>query len=67
MSTLKKTVKLEVGQNTFDVYELAEKAEKDYKKNNKESVKNFNVYIKPEDNKVYYTVNDDKFFGSVDM
>lgn len=63
----KKTVFVEVPAGQYDVDAVMDKALKDYKKDNKTAVKNINLYIKPEDRKAYYTVNDDQYSGSVDL
>lgn len=62
-----KKVVLEVPQNSYNVDEVADKALKALKKETKATIKDFNVYIKPEDGKAYYTANDNKFTGSIDI
>lgn len=63
----KKLVVLEVASNQYDVDKVTEKAIEDYKKNNKATLKDINVYIKPEDGKAYYTANGNKVNGAVDL
>lgn len=65
MASVKTNVKLEFQGATFDVKELEKKALNEAKKENK-NVDKLNLYIKPQDNKVYYTVND-SVSGNVDM
>lgn len=62
-----KKVVLEVASNQYDVDAVAKKALEDFKKNNKAAVKDIKVYVKPEDGKAYYVVNDGKYNGSVDL
>lgn len=63
----KKSVYVEVSTSKYDVEAVMKNAVKDYKKNNKEELKNINLYIKPEDGKAYYTANNNKISGSVDL
>ena len=65
MAAVKTNINLEFQGATFDVKELEKKAMDEAKKGNK-NIKKLNLYIKPQDNKVYYTVNDD-ISGNVDM
>ena len=58
---------LQVAEGDFDIDKVTEAAVKDYKKNNKEALKNINVYIKPEDKKAYYTANGDKITGNINL
>ena len=66
MATKTKIV-LEVPQGDYDVEAVTKKALEDAKKNNKGKIESFNVYIKPEENKAYYTANKDTITGSVDL
>lgn len=66
-STPKKAVYLEVYSQQYDMDKLMEKAVKDYKANNKAAIKDINLYVKPEDQKAYYTVNDGTVNGSIDL
>lgn len=63
----KKSVYVEVSTSKYDVDTVMKNAVKDFKKNNKVELKNINLYIKPEDGKAYYTANNDKVSGSVDL
>ncbi|MBE5895653.1 MAG: hypothetical protein IJZ00_03850 [Lachnospiraceae bacterium] len=63
----KKTVYLEVYSQQYDMEKVMAAAVKDYKKNNKEAMKDINLYVKPEDGKAYYTANGGKVNGSVDL
>lgn len=63
----KKSVYVEVSTSKYDVDAVMKAAVKDYKANNKTELKNINLYIKPEDGKAYYTANNDKVAGSVDL
>lgn len=65
--SVSKKVVLEVAGSQYDLDAITEKAVQDYKNNHKEAIKNFSVYVKPEDGKAYYTANDDKANGSVDL
>lgn len=63
----KTSVYVEVSTSKYDVDTVMKNAVKDFKKNNKVELKNINLYIKPEDGKAYYTANNDKVAGSVDL
>ena len=63
----KKAVYLEVNADQYDLDQVMDKAVKDYQKNNKAALKNIDLYVKPEDGKAYYVVNDGKVTGSVDL
>ncbi len=63
----KKSVYVEVSTSKYDVDAVMKAAVKDYKANNKVELKNINLYIKPEDGKAYYTANNNKMSGSVDL
>ena len=63
----KKAVYLEVNADQYDLDQVMDKAVKDYQKNNKAGLKNIDLYVKPEDGKAYYVVNDGKVTGSVDL
>lgn len=65
--TVAKKVVLEVGGNQYDINAVTEAAMADYKKTNKAAIQDFNVYIKPEDGKAYYTANKDKVAGNIDL
>lgn len=52
------TAIVQVGGQEFDIAEITEKAYKAYKTAHKrKSVTEFKVYVKPEENVAYYTVN----------
>lgn len=52
------TAIVQVGGRDFDIAEIKEKAYKAYKAEHKrKAVKEFTVYVKPEENVAYYTVN----------
>lgn len=52
------TAVVQIGGQEFDVADIAEKAYKAYKAEHKrKAVKEFKVYVKPEENVAYYTVN----------
>ena len=54
----KMTVVVQVGGQEFNVAEITEKAYAAYKADHKrKTVKEFTVYVKPEENVAYYTVN----------
>ena len=54
----KMTAVVQFGGQEYNVAEITEKAYKAYKAANKrKSVKEFTVYVKPEENVAYYTVN----------
>ena len=49
---------LQIGTDEFDISGIAEKAYKEYKRVHKRKVvTDFHVYVKPEENAAYYTVN----------
>ena len=58
---------LESSGKQYDLEKLAENAKKDYKANNKAALKDINVYVKPEDGKVYYAANGGKITGNVNL
>ncbi len=58
---------LEVGDRQFDLAAVEEKVKKDLKKRSRAAVKNLKVYVKPEDNKAYYTANEGKISGDVEL
>lgn len=62
-----KKVVLEVAQGNYNVDEVADRAMKALKKETKATIKDFNVYIKPEDGKAYYTANGGKISGAIDL
>lgn len=52
------TTIVQIGNQEFDITDIAAKAYKAYKSVHKRKVvTDFKVYVKPEDNAVYYTVN----------
>lgn len=52
------TTIVQIGDQEFDITDIAAKAYKAYKSVHKrKAVTEFKVYVKPEDNAVYYTVN----------
>lgn len=58
-SALIPEVYVQIGWAEYDVDDLVKKCRKDYKeKNPKESIRSWKIYIKPEDQKVYYVIND---------
>ena len=53
-----KVAVVQVGGREFDIAEITERAYAAYKADHKrKAVKEFKVYVKPEDNAAYYTVN----------
>ena len=61
-----KTV-VEFEDGAVNVEEVVKRAEAAFKNDNKrKKYDEFEVYIKPEDNKAYYVIND-KYSGDVDM
>lgn len=59
------TTLVQVGDKEFDITGIAEKAYKAYKSTHKrKAVTDFKVYVKPEENAAYYTVNGE---GSADF
>lgn len=56
---------LQIGDAEFDISDIAAKAYKTYKSTHKRKVvTEFHVYVKPEENAAYYTVNGE---GSADF
>ncbi len=51
-------VKVQFDGAEYDVAAIVEAAKADFKNNNKSAIKSISVYIKPEDGKAYYVVND---------
>ena len=66
-SQAKMKIVLESGGNQYDLEKLTDKAKKDFKANNKVALKDINVYVKPEDGKVYYAANGGKITGAVSL
>ena len=54
----KLTTVIQIGEKQYDITDIAAKTLKSYKSVHKRKVVNdFTVYVKPEENAVYYTVN----------
>lgn len=60
-------VVLEVSNKAYDVDAIAKEALKNFEESNKATVKDFQVYVKPEDGKAYYVVNGGKYNGDIDI
>lgn len=58
---------LEMADRQYDMSAVSERAKEDYKANNKAELKDIKIYVKPEDGKAYYTANNGKVTGSVDL
>lgn len=58
---------LQFGENEVAVAAISEKVKNSYKESGNEAqMQDIKIYVKPEDNKVYYVVNGE-FEGSVDL
>lgn len=53
----KVTVKVQFAGNEYDIDEITKNVAKAYKGSVKGAVKSVDIYVKPEDNAVYYVVN----------
>lgn len=58
---------LEVAENQYDCEAVEAKVKADLKKKSRAAIKDLKIYIKPEDGKAYYTANDGKISGDVDI
>ena len=58
---------LEVAENQYDCDAVEAKVKADLKKKSRAAVKDLKIYIKPEDGKAYYTANEGKISGDVDI
>ena len=59
---------LEVDNAQYELDAVMAKAKADLKANNKgKKINGIKLYVKPEDGKAYYTANDGKISGSVDL
>lgn len=56
---VKPEVILQYAGNEYETEELLKKAETEYAKENKAAIKQIKLYVKPEEGKAYYVVNDD--------
>ncbi|MBR5420240.1 MAG: hypothetical protein IK115_03720 [Lachnospiraceae bacterium] len=58
---------LEVDGTQYDLAQVMERAKKDCRAKSKKRIENIKLYVKPEDGKAYYTANNEKYSGSVDL
>ena len=58
---------LEVAEKQYDCEAVEAKVKADLKKKSRAQVKDLKIYIKPEDGKAYYTANDGKISGDVEI
>ena len=58
---------LEVAENQYDCDAVEAKVKADLKKKSRAQVKDLKIYIKPEDGKAYYTANEGKISGDVEL
>ncbi len=58
-STVKETVKVQFGGSEYDFSDIKKAVEADYKGKFSGKVKTLEIYIKPEDQAVYYVINSD--------
>ena len=58
---------LEVAEKQYDCEAVEAKVKADLKKKSRAQVKDLKIYIKPEDGKAYYTANDGKLSGDVEI
>ena len=66
MAEVKKKVILEVFGGQYDVAKISDNALKACKKADK-NAKDICIYVKPEDGKAYYSANDGKLTGNIDI
>ena len=64
---MKTGVYLEFDGKQYDFEKIVDKARKDAKNNGGKDMKDFRIYVKPEDGKAYYTANSDKVHGDIDL
>lgn len=50
---------IQFGANEVSTAEISEKVKKNYLADNDAEIKSLKIYVKPEDNKAYYVVNDE--------
>ena len=62
----KETVKVQFGSDEYDLAEIRNAVEADYKSKFKGRVKSVEIYVKPEDKAAYYVVNAD-FSDKIDL
>ena len=58
---------LEVAENQYDCEAVEAKVKADLKKKSRAAIKDLKIYIKPEDGKAYYTANEGKISGDVEI
>ena len=58
-------VYVQVGGSEWDISDCKERAVADYKAGRRAAVKTLKLYIKPEEGKAYYVINDQN--GSIDL
>ncbi|MCR5120662.1 MAG: DUF6465 family protein [Lachnospiraceae bacterium] len=58
---------LEVAENQYDCDAVEAKVKADLKKKSRAAIKDLKIYIKPEDGKAYYTANEGKISGDVEI
>ena len=63
---LKKKVCVEVGSSKYDIEKITKNVNADFAKKNKGvTLKNIDIYVKPEDGKAYYVANGGKITGDI--
>ena len=63
---LKKKVCVEVGNSKYDIEKITKSVNADFAKKNKGvTLKNIDIYVKPEDGKAYYVANGGKITGDI--
>ncbi len=58
---------LEIGDSQFDMAKVEEKVRKEIRKTTRAKIEDLKIYVKPEDNKAYYTAKDGELSGSIDL
>jgi len=58
---------LEIGEDQFDMAKIEEKVRKEIRKTTRAKFDDLKIYVKPEDNKAYYTAKAGEISGSVGL
>ena len=58
---------LEIGDSQYDMAKVEEKVRKEIRKMTRAKLEDLKIYVKPEDNKAYYTAKNGELSGSVEL
>lgn len=58
---------LEIGDAQYDMAKVEEKVRKEIRRTTRAKIGDLKIYVKPEDNKAYFTAKDGEISGSVDL